>query len=330
MEVRSFVLCNARGDEVCISNYGARLLQWHTEVDGVERNVVLGYTSLTDYPNDPFYLGAVVGPFANRIGDSRFIVDDEEFNLDANEGRHHLHGGRSAIADMFWQVSEQTTHAITLQCEIADGFNGYPGPINFKVVYRLNDEGALIIDLYASSEKATVVGPTSHPYFNLAGVGNDYRQHVLQIFAENYTEIDEKSIPTGEILPVDGTPLDFRQPRILSDDKDRDNVDHNFTVRSKSEGPQAILISPDKKLQLHVTSDYPGIQVYTGHHLNGKFESKEGLCLEPQFYPNSPNIDTFPFYLTTPNEPFKAQIKYQLVKKETTVNEFERQLPIEE
>ncbi len=330
MEMRSFLLCNARGDEVCISNFGARLLQWHTEVDGSERNIILGYSSLSDYPNDPFYLGAIVGPFANRIGDARFFIEDQESTLDANEGRHHLHGGRNAISDMFWEVSEQTSHAITLERELADGFNGYPGPIKFKVVYRLNDESTLIIDLYASSEKATVVGPTSHPYFNLAGVGNDHRHHVLQVFAENYTEVDEKCIPTGAILPVDGTPLDYRQPRILSDEKDRDNVDHNFTVRTSSEGPQAILISPDKKLQLHVTSDYPGLQVYTGHHLNGKFESKEGICLEPQFYPNSPNIDNFPFYLTTPEEPFRAQIRYQLVAKEASIDELGKQIPIEE
>lgn len=330
MEVRSFVLCNARGDEVCVSNYGARLLQWHTEIDGAERNIVLGYSSLSDYLDDPFYLGAIVGPFANRIGDSRFYIDDKEFNLDANEGKHHLHGGPNALSNMFWSVSEQTSHAITLECEMADGFNGYPGPITFKVVYRLNDDRALIIDLYASSEQATVVGPTSHPYFNLAGVGNDHHHHLLQVFGENYTEVDEKCIPTGEILPVDDTPLDFRRPRILSDEEERDNIDHNFTVRSKSEGAQAILISPDKKLQLHVTSDYPGMQIYTGHHLDGKFQSKEGICLEPQFYPNSPNIDTFPFYLTTPDEPFVAQIKYQLVEKETMIQELEPQIPIDD
>lgn len=314
MKLRSFVLCNAAGDEVCISNFGARLLQWHTDVDGIERNIILGYSSLSDYQQDPFYLGAMVGPFANRIGSAEFFIDDQLITLDANEGVNHLHGGRNAISDMFWEVTEQSEQMLVLTCQLDDGFNGYPGPIAFKVVYRLNDDSALIIDIYADSEQPTVIGPTSHPYFNLAGVGNDHQHHILQVFAESYTETCSKGIPTGEIIPVEATSLDFRQPRILSSEASRDNVDHNFTVVGSATEPQAKLISPDKKLQLHVMSDYPGLQVYTGHHLDGKFTSKEGLCLEPQFYPNSPNIDTFPFYLTTPEEPFSAQIKYQLVK----------------
>lgn len=316
MELRSFVLCNAKGDEVCISNYGARILQWHTDVDGEERNIVLGYSSLNDYQSDPAYLGAIAGPFANRIGGAQFEIDDEVYQLDANDGLNHLHGGRNSISDMEWEVEEQSEQALTLSCQLEDGFNGYPGAMTFKVVYRLDDESTLIIDFYVTTEKATVVGPTSHPYFNLAGMGNDHKNHVLQIFAENYTTIDDKNIPTGEIAPVGGTALDFRQPRILSSEADRDNIDHNFTVQPNSESAQAILISPDKKLQLHVRSDYPGLQIYTGHGLDGKFEPKSGICLEPQFYPNSPNIDNFPFTLTTPEEPFKSQIRYQLVTME--------------
>ncbi len=315
MEMRSFVLCNSMGDEVCISNYGARLLQWHINVDGEERNIILGYSSLSDYQNDPFYLGAMVGPYANRIGGAAFNIDDQASKLDANEGLNHLHGGRNALSDMFWQVTEQSEQVIAMTCTVEDGFNGYPGPIEFKVVYRLNDESTLIIDMYASSEQDTVIGPTSHPYFNLAGLGNCHENHLLQVFAENYTELDDRNVPTGGILPVEGTPLDFRQPRILSADPERDNVDHNFTVSSTLDEPQARLISPDKKLKLEVSSDYPGIQIYTGHGLDGKFSPKSGICLEPQFYPNSPNIDTFPFYLTTPEEPFKAQIRYQLIKQ---------------
>jgi len=268
MEIRSFVLCNAAGDEVCISNYGARILQWHTEVDEVERNIILGYPSLNDYLKDPAYLGAIVGPFANRIGGAQFSDGEITHQLDANEGVHHLHGGRNSISDMYWDIVEQTQQSITMTCKLADGHNGYPGSIIFKVVYRLNDEGGLIIDMNAVTKKPTAISTTSHPYFNLAGIGNDHHHHVLQVFADKYTEVDEKNIPTGDLLNVEGTRLDFRQPHILSHESGRDCVDHNFVVNDV-DGPQAILISPDKKLQLHVTTDYPGVQVYTGHFISG-------------------------------------------------------------
>ena len=318
MELRSFVLCNANGDEVCISNFGARILQWHTEVDGSERNIVLGYSSMSDYQQDPFYMGAIAGPFANRIKHGQCTIDDNEIKLDSNEGNHHLHGGRSALSVQFWQVEEQSEQALTLSFEQEDGYNGYPGPITFKVVYRLNDESTLIIDMYATSEKKTVIGPTSHPYFNLAGNDNDHQNHVLQITADQYTPVDEKNIPTGEIASVEDTAFDFRQPRILSE---RDVLDTNFVVGQPVDGGQAILISPDKKLQLHVKSDYPGIQVYTGDGLDGKFEPRSGICLEPQFFPNSPNQEDFPFTLTSADKPFQAQIRYQLVKPTQVVEE---------
>ncbi|NMP30072.1 galactose mutarotase [Thalassotalea sp. M1531] len=314
MELRSFVLCNASGDEVCISNYGARLLQWHTQVGNEDRNIILGYSSLSEYLDDPFYHGAIAGPFANRIGGASFSIDNNEFKLQANEGKNHLHGGDKSISDQFWEIVAQEEQVITLKCELEDGFNGYPGAMNFWVTYHLNNDSSLDIDIKVTTEQATVVGPTTHPYFNLAGIESEASGHILQIFAENYTEIDSASIPTGEIVPVDGTPLDFRQPRRLDPKQSKDNLDHNFVVSRSAEESQAILISPDKKLQLHVSSGYPGLQVYTGKHLSGKFESSSGICLEPQFYPNSPNVDNFPFYLTTPEEPFSMRISYKLVK----------------
>lgn len=313
MEMRSFELCNAHGDKVCISNFGARLLQWHVSVEGKTRNIILGYPELTDYQTDPCYLGAFVGPYANRIGGAQFSIDDTPFFIDANEGVNHLHGGKHSVSDLYWQVVEQTEQSITMQCDLADGFNGYPGAIQFKVVYRLNDERALIIDMYAVTEQSTVIGPTSHPYFNLAGMGNAPQYHALQVSAQAYTEIDEQGISTGAILPVEGTKLDFRQSRVLSAEPGQDAIDNNFVVRANINEPQAVLVSPDQKLRLQVSSTYPGVQIYTGDFLSGAFLPREGICLEPQYYPNSPNIDAFPFCLTTPQEPFKAQIRYQVV-----------------
>lgn len=115
MELRSFVLCNAIGDEVCISNYGARLLQWHTDLGDEDRNIILGYANLSDYQEDPFYHGAIAGPLANRIGGAQFAIDGKVYELDANEGRHHLHGGKNSISDIFWEVVAQEEQVITTQ-----------------------------------------------------------------------------------------------------------------------------------------------------------------------------------------------------------------------
>ena len=320
MELRSFVLCNASGDEVCISNYGARLLQWHTEVGKQDRNIILGYSSLSDYLQDPFYHGAVVGPYANRISGAAFTLSGKTFPLQANEGKHHLHGGADSISDMVWEIVAQEAQVLTLKCELPDGFNGYPGAMNYWVTYHLNNDSSLDIDIKVTTEQATVIGPTTHPYFNLAGIEESATGHTLQVFADNYTEVDSHNMPTGDICPVTDTRFDFRQPRRLDPTQAKDNLDHNFVISRPADGAHAVLISPDKKLQLHVSSAYPGLQIYTGQHLSGKFESASGICLEPQFYPNSPNIDNFPFYLTTPEEPFNMRITYKLVKLNTEQN----------
>lgn len=313
-EMRSFLIANEVGDEVCITNYGARIIQWYTEVDGEERNIVLGYPSLADYQNDPFYMGAIVGPFANRIAKSQFTLNDQEYNLAANEGIHHLHGGPNALSNMFWELSAQQENSVALTCTVEDGFNGYPGEVTFNVTYLLSNDGELQINLNATTDKPTIIGPSAHPYFNLAGEDQSPEQHLLNINADYYTEVDERNLPTGEVLPVDETKFDFRQPRILGNEA-RDCIDHNFVINQRDDW-QAKLISPDKKLQLHVTSNYPGLQVYTGHHLYGRFEAKQGICLEPQYYPDSPNQDDFPFVVTTPEQPFSARIHYRLVKVE--------------
>ncbi len=314
-ELRSFLLSNQAGDEICITNYGARIVQWHTLVAGEERNIVLGYSSLADYQEDPAYLGAIVGPFANRIGQSKFVIDGEEFQLDANEGINHLHGGANALSDVIWQLDAQDEQSLSFSYLFDDNRNGYPGPIQFFVHYSLTDESELIIKFSATSERATVVGPTSHPYFNLAGVEQSSNEHLLQINAEYFTELDDKNIPTGGILPVADSRFDFTKPRILKETDDRDVIDLNFVTNQRDDW-QAILISPDKKLQLHVNSSYPGLQIYTGDYLSGKFSPRQGLCLEPQYFPDSPNHAEFPFQLTTPEQPFSAYISYRLVKLE--------------
>lgn len=311
-DIRSFLISNDVGDEVCISNFGARIIQWYTEVAGDERNIVLGYSSLADYQEDPFYVGAIVGPYANRIAKANINIHGEDIELTANEGSNQLHGGPNALSHMLWELVEQQENSIALSCTLEDGHNGYPGPVTFNVTYLLSNDSELQIHMNATTEKATVIGPTAHPYFNLAGIEQDAANHLLNLNADYYTEVDERNIPTGNILSVEETRFDFRQPRILGDEE-RDKIDHNFVINQRDDW-QGILISPDKQLQLHVSSNYPGLQVYTGDYLAGRFSPRQGICLEPQYYPNSPNQDGFPFVLTTPEQPFSARIHYRLVK----------------
>ncbi|GLX77473.1 aldose 1-epimerase [Thalassotalea insulae] len=321
-ELRSFLLTNQNGDEVCITNYGARIVQWHTLVEQQERNIVLGYSSLANYLEDPAYLGAIAGPFANRIAKSCFVLPEQQtvIQLAANEGIHHLHGGPDALSNVVWHLEAQDEQTIEFSYLFADGRNGYPGDIQFRVRYQLTDNSELKISLAATSEQATVIGPTSHAYFNLAGVEQSSNEHLLHINANYYTEVDEKKLPTGNIVAVEETRLDFTKPRILKHDDERDQIDHNFILNSKDDW-QAILISPDKKLQLHVSTTYPGLQVYTGDYLSGKFSPRQGFCLEPQYFPDSPNQSEFPFQFTTPEQPFEQEIVYQLVKLENISSE---------
>ena len=316
MELRTFVLCNDADDEVCISNYGARLLQWHTDVFGQDRNIILGYSTLRDYLDDPFYLGAIVGPYANRIEGAAFSIDEQQYVLQANDGIHHLHGGDNSTSHLIWEVVAQETQVLTLKLEFSDGHNGYPGAMTFWVTYHLNNNSSLDIDLKVTTEQVTVIGPTLYPFFNLAGVGQTASGHILQIFADKFIDVDDMNRPTGEICSVEDTVRDFRQPRVLDSQQAKDNIDLNFVNRSPDE-PHGVLISPDKQLQLHISSTYPSLHVNTGQSLGGKFERFDGICLAPQFFPNSPNIDNFPFHLTTPEEPFKMRISYKLVKNKT-------------
>ena len=314
MKITSFVLKNEIGDWVEILNFGARIMKWSTLIDQESRNIILGYEYLDDYLEDPFYMGAIVGPYANRIGNAETSILDTRINLDPNQAPHHLHGGRFNLSNQIWTAVEKSCNSLTLKCQLEDGLSGYPGKRVFSVNYHLSDDACLTIKIQATSDKTSIIGPTSHPYFNLSGAGKDHQGHKLQIFAEQYTKLDESSIPTGEITSLIGTELDYRQRRKLQTALDKDRLDHNFIHASKLSPLQAILTSPDEKLTLSVSSNYPGLQVYTGNYLDQPFQAQSGICLEPQFYPDSPNRTAFPYQHTKPNTVFEKIIQYQLVK----------------
>lgn len=321
--IQSFQLTNAHGDVVTVLSQGAVLAQWSTllaaEADGQPRDILLSYPSAADIALDPYYLGALVGPYANRVGGGAFMLDGVKVQLEQNEGRHHLHGGSLGLHRLQWQVLEQNPHKLVLVTEVPDGQGGYPGPLLLRISYQLSapspNQSLLAVRIDASSSKATLLGPTLHPYFNLAGRPVDAAarqsgidQHQLRLDAAHYAVVDADNIPTGELRKVQGTLFDFNQLRPLAGQ----TLDHNFVVHGNLQQPAAELLSPDGALKLAVCSDYPGLQVYSGDHLGSPFAPRQGVCLEPQFFPDSPNQKSFPFHFTRPGQAFVARIHYWL------------------
>lgn len=327
-----FQLQNQAGDELVILSYGAIMQRWSTLVGQTRRELILSYPEPQQYLTDPCYLGALVGPYANRIGQGKVTIDQQHYQLQQNEGVHHLHGGLMGLHQQSWQLVQLKSDSVVLRCELADGHNGYPGPSVFEVRYHLSEpiaqtttsgaveyQSCLMVELRASSQRASLIGPTLHPYFNLAApiqsatpaaTRGSIDDHQLQVLASYYAAIDPQLIPTGELRKVSGSLMDFQQNRRIG----AQQLDHNFVVNGHLQQPSAKLRSPDGMLTLGVSSDYPGLQVYTGDHLGGAFHARQGICLEPQYFPDSPNQKCFPFQFTRPDQPFRANICYWLSK----------------
>ncbi len=321
--MKQYLLRNKHGDELTILSKGATLARWTCLLDGVVRDLILHYPHSRDHLTDSGYLGAVVGPYANRIANSSFCLTPDghgamapRVQLEANEGPHHLHGGQVGLHNLLWQAQPQGPDKLVLVTEVPDGQGGYPGPMMFRLTYQLSAPAPgvseLSILIEASASQATLIGPTLHPYFNLSGESTAVDDHLLQLAAAHYTVVDGAAIPTGELRKVQDSIFDFRQSRPLG----QTVLDHNFVVHGDLQQSAARLTSPDGRLMLEVCSDYPGLQVYSGEHLPPPFRARQGICLEPQFFPDSPNQKGFPFHFTRPGQPFVAKIRYLLRRAE--------------
>ncbi len=311
------ILKNDIGEEVHITNFGARIVKWLVTIDKSRRNIILGYDQLEDYQGDPAFLGAIVGPYANRIKNASVDIEGTNYPLQANEGANQLHGGDNGLSDQLWQIREQTQNSVVLICKLVDGFNGYPGPLSFEVNYKLIGS-CLTISQTINSPKMTIAGPTTHPYFNLNGTSQSAQGHQLKLVAQNYTPMNDSGIPTGDIKQVKGTAFDFTKMRLLPFGKN--GLDDNFLLTPDTAINDDLLLhgeltSADTKLSLVVSSNYPAMQVYTGQHLPNPFNAFDGICLEPQFCPNSPNQQNFPYQRVSPNIPLTTKIHYTLKAK---------------
>ena len=274
------------------------------------RNVVIGYPSLDQYREDPYFVGATIGPYANRIANAAFDMDGRNYDLDANEpGRGNcLHGGSDGLHRREFRLSLQEHDSTILRCVagLADGVNGFPGNRDYEVIYQLPDPWTLRIDFRVATDRDTITSLTNHTYFNLGGSIDD---HDLAVYADRYTPSDHNQIPTGEIANVTATSFDLRQSQPLGER----TYDHNFVLSRGKESlnQAATLSSPSSGISVAVFTSAPALQLYTGDGLGEPFWRRAGLCLEPQQFPNAPNEPAFPSPRLGKNEIYQARIEYR-------------------
>lgn len=330
--VTLFTLSNPGGMQVQIINYGAIVRAVSLpDAAGGYTNVVVGYASLADYVADRACSGAIVGRYANRIRQG-FSLDHTYYPLTTNEQDNVLHGGPGGLHKQVWQarpLHEGDTCGVRLTTTSADGDNGFPGNLTIEAEYRLDSQHRLTLTLSASTDQPTVLSLTNHSYFNLAGHG-EVLNHSLQLASGHITEVDETLIPTGRLLPVAATPFDFRQPKALGQDIDSAHpqlqlghgYDHNFVLAEAcraGQQPAATLTDPVSQRSLHIFTDAPGLQLYSGNFLSDTAASISGqphcdrgaVALEPQAFPDAPNQPAFPSARISPTQPYQHTICYQ-------------------
>lgn len=315
-----FTLTNDQGVSVTLTNYGGIITALQTpDRQGQLGDIVLGYDKLEEYVSNNPYFGCLVGRYGNRIANGKFTLKGKEYPLAHNDGKNHLHGGLVGFDKVLWAAEPFTTPesvGVKLTYTSADGEEGYPGNLVVTVVYTLTNNNEFQIDYGATTDQATIVNLTNHTYFNLAGQG-DILDHVMQINADRFTPVDSTLIPTGELRPVQGAPLDFRTPTRIGARIDQDDeqlhfgggYDQNFVVRGTPGELRtaAIVREPISGRTLEVLTTQPGMQFYSGNvlpTLMGKegqeYHRRSGFCLETQHFPDSPNQPSFPSTVLEP------------------------------
>lgn len=327
---RLFVLSNTNGLTASITDYGATLVDLQApDRDGRFADVTAGFDNVTGYQGrENPYFGATVGRVANRIAGASFTLNGKTYELAANNGPHHLHGGaRRSLDKILWGVKEGVGSQIGFMYRSPDGEEGYPGNLEVAVAYTLTEANELRLDYWAVADRVTPVNLTNHAYWNLAGHGaGSILDHELTLWAHRYTPTDELLIPTGEIAPVEGTPFDFTRPRrigkrIAEVEKPAGGYDHNFVLDDgEGEGLKlaARLREPFSGRSLEVHTTEPGLQLYTGNFLSGE-RGKEGaryqrhglLCLEAQHFPDALHHPGFPSIVLRPGEIYRQTTVYR-------------------
>ncbi|MEH6305960.1 aldose epimerase family protein [Olivibacter sp. CPCC 100613] len=305
---------NMYGMRVGMLDYGARLTRIEVPTSsGSFLNTILRYASSKDYLSDPYYIGSTIGRFANRIRDGRFILMGRDVQLSMNETAHlnHLHGGFIGFDKKVWQVKNHERSAITLTVRSEDGEEGFPGAVHVEMHLKLLGNSTLAIKFYGTTDAPTIMNLTNHAYFNLSGSVDTIDQHKLQVLTDCYTPLNNRNLPNGEIEMVRGTRYDLRQPQSVYEVKNTIvNANYCFDQQQERVKKMAVLVHGPSNRTLTVGSTYPGLQVYFGNFLGKPFISNQGLCLEPQYFPDSPNLPQFPTTLLLPGQVYCHEIYY--------------------
>jgi aldose 1-epimerase len=324
--VELFTLTNANGLVAKVTNYGTTITELHVPGrDGHLGDVVLGFDNLGQYLRGHPCFGCTVGRVANRIARGRFVLDGKTYTLAANDGPNHLHGGLKGFDKVLWAATPLTGAAVRFAYASPDGEEGYPGTLTVEVTMSLTDANELRIDYSARTDKPTPVNLTNHSYFNLAGQG-DVLGHELTLAADDYTPADAELIPTGQLAPVKGTPLDFTTAHAIGSrfsqlDGKPVGYDHNFALRGggKALSLAARLYEPGSGRVMEMSTTEPGVQLYTANFLDGSLTGKHGavyrrhaaVCLEAQHYPDSVNQPAFPPVILRPGQTYRQTTAYK-------------------
>ena len=328
-----YVLKNAAGVEVCLTNFGGRIVSVMVpDKAGKMQDVVLGFDSIADYINVPSDFGATIGRYANRINEGKIVIDGDTIQLPQNNFGHCLHGGPKGWQyQVFQKVNQIDATTIEMTRFSPDGDENFPGNVTAKVTFKLTEDNAIDIKFEATTDKKTIINMCNHSYFNLSGdANNPITDNMLYINADQYTPVDSTFMTTGAIDSVKGTPMDFVTPKTIGQDIDKydfvqlkngNGYDHNWVLNTAGDVTKlaAKVTSPISGIVLEVYTNEPGVQVYTGNFLDGTVTGKKGIvykqrtgvCLETQHYPDSPNKPNWPSVILEPGKVYNSQCIYK-------------------
>lgn len=330
-EAKLYTLSNEAGMEIAVSDYGATLVQVIVpDREGHPCDVVLGFDEAAGYEETGTFFGATVGRNANRIGGASIEVNGKKYELAKNDNGNNLHSGPDFYNTRMWDVKEAKGDHVIFSLESPDGDQGYPGAVHIEVTYTLTEDNAVKISYYAVPTEDTVINMTNHSYFNMAGhASGDVMEQEVWIDADAFTRADRESIPTGEITPVEGTPMDFREKKALGrdiyDDYEALNFgwgyDHNWVLNNNGKFAKvAEMSSGVSGITMEVYTDLPGIQLYSGNFLieeKGKggalYHKRQAACFETQFFPDAIHKENFPGPICKKGEVYETVTMYKFV-----------------
>jgi aldose 1-epimerase len=326
-----YTISNSKGMSLAVTDYGVSIVSiFVKDKDGNVRDVVLGYDDVSGYEKNLCYFGATIGRNCNRISDAKIEIDGVTYQLENNDRGNNLHSGAHSLARVIWNVAEQTESRIVFEYDSPDMEEGYPGNVKTRVTVEVTEDNDFAISYYAVSDKKTVLNMTNHAYYNLNGhASGTALEHTLWINASNYTPVhNEKSIPTGEIVPVEGTPFDFRVAKPIGRDINADNeqlrygggYDHNFVLdrSSEKEVHAGTAYSAESGIQMDVFTDRKAMQLYSANGIAGQvgkgktvYPDRCAFCLETQFFPNSINEPKFETPVFEAGVPYESRTRYR-------------------